>query len=148
MEKSLVFYFLLALCLSAFISAMCVGYFETKTHEAVHSRVEYCSETNEKFYQQMVGMERNTQKVFDGFPTCLTSVFYSQIGAKILTTQTDTLYFVDRDLDRSTPNKYPYFVVKDNHGNIWSIVRHNDKYRLIREDEEQIGPLLEKKTEE
>ena len=111
------------------------------------SKVEYASETNAKFYQQMVDMERNTQIFFDGFPTCLTSVFYSQPGTQILTTPTDTLYFVKSDLNRSDPNKYPYFVVKDNHGNIWSIFRHNDKYRLIREDERIVGKLLEKEAE-
>ena len=112
------------------------------TSDNNYSKVEFASQTNEKFYQKMVDMERNTQIFFDGFPTCLTNVFYSKIGEEILTTPTDTLYFADRNLDRSNPNKYPYYVVKDNHGNIWSIFRHNDKYRLIREDETIAKSLL------
>lgn len=146
MKQNPIFLFLIALCAIALACSLYIGYYGTKSHETSQS-IEYASETNEKFYQQMVGMERNTQKVFDGFPTCLTGVFYSPIGAEILTTPTDTLYFADRDLDRSNPNKYPYYVVKDNHGNIWSIFRHNDKYRLIREDETIAKCLLVEDSE-
>lgn len=147
MGKNQILIFLVALCLVAFFCAICVGYYENKAYEAA-SKIEYCYETNEKFYQEMVSMERNTPRIFDGFPTCLTSVFYSPIGAEILATPTDTLYFADRDLNRSDPNKYPYFVVKDNHNNVWLIIRHNDKYCLIRKDEKQFKPLLVEDIEE
>ncbi len=99
--------------------------------------VEYASTTNEKFYQKMVGMERNSTLVFNGFPTCLTSILHAhtQPEDEILATEKDTLYLVDWDLNRRDINKYPLYIVKDNHNNLWSIFRHNENFHLNRVDE-------------
>ena len=107
--------------------------------------VEYASKTNEKFYQKMVEMERNSTLVFNGFPTCLASILYThtQPGDEILATETDTLYLVDWDLNRADINRYPCYVVKDNHDNLWSIFRHNENFHLNRLDEEKYKDWLE-----
>ena len=98
------------------------------------SQVEYASTTNEKFYHKMTKMKEGSVLIFNGFPTCLTSIFYAKPGEEILTAQTDTVYFEYRDLNREDINKYPYYVIKDNHNSKWSIFRHNDKFRLYREE--------------
>ena len=105
---------------------------------------EYASETNEKFYKKMVRMERNSTLVFNGFPTCLTSILYThtQPGDEILTTGTDTLYLVDWDLNRADINRYICYLVKDNHDNLWSIFRHNENFHLNRVDEVKNKNLL------
>ena len=98
--------------------------------------VESASETKEKFYKKMVDMERNSTLIFNGFPTCLTDILsHRNPGDEILTTGTDTLYLVDWDLNRADINRYPCYIVKDNHDNLWSIFRHNENFHLKRVDE-------------
>lgn len=106
--------------------------------------VEYASETNEKFYKKMVGMKRDSTLVFNGFPTCLTDILSRRIpGDEILTTETDTLYLVDWGLNRADINRYPCYIVKDNHDNLWSIFRHNENFHLNRVDEVKHKDWLE-----
>lgn len=111
--------------------------------------VEYASTTNEKFYQKIIGMEKNSTLVFNGFPTCLTSILHThtQPGDEILTTEKDTLYLVDWDLNHADINKYPYYIVKDNNNNLWSIFRHNANFHLNRVDEIEHKDLLEIRDE-
>ena len=121
------------------VSRNVVSHYETEC-----SPVEYASQTNEKFYQQMVEMEENSQMSFNGFPTCLTSLCNNILpGDEILTTETDTLFFVFRDLNRKDINKYPYYVIKNNHGNVWTLFRHNDKFLLTKQDATEYKFLLE-----
>ena len=82
---------------------------------------------------------------FNGFPTCLISLCNNiSSGDEILTTETDTLFFVFRDLNRKDINKYPYYVIKDNHDNVWTLFRYNDEFLLTREDDTEYKLLLEK----
>jgi hypothetical protein len=39
------------------------------------------------------------------------------------------------DLDRTNINKYYYYIIKDSKNNYWTLFRHNNKFRLTREDE-------------
>ena len=107
--------------------------------------VEYASTTNEKFYQKMIEMEKNSTLVFNGFPTCLTSVLHThtQPGDEILTTEKDTLYLVDWNLNHRDINRYPYYVIKDNHNHLWSLFRHNENFHLNRENERIYKKWLE-----
>ena len=139
------------------LCAICVGYsmissyknynYQVNALETVEDSskiVEYASETNEKFYKKMVGMKRDSTLVFNGFPTCLTDILSRCIpGDKILTTGTDTLYLVDWDLNRADINRYPCYIVKDNHDNLWSIFRHNENFHLNRVDEVKHKDWLE-----
>ena len=103
---------------------------------------EFATETNEKFYQKMVNMKENSCLVFDGFPTCLTDILSKPPKDTILITETDTLSFIYRDLDRESINKYPYYVIQDTKDNFWSLHRHNDMYILIKKDYEWLKDLL------
>ena len=116
---------------------------DTVKHDS--ETVESASKSNEKFYKKMVEMDRGLTLIFDGFPTCLTDILsmHKQPGEKIFSTKTDTLYLVDWDLNRADINKYPYYIVKDNHNNLWSLFRHNETFRLTREDEKKHKKLLE-----
>jgi len=130
-------FFRLALIVMLFVSVTFLGCNSSSQKQNNHSleKVEYASQTDEKFYQKMVDMERDSVIVFDGFPTCLVGVFNSLPGDEILATKKDTVFFVYRDLNRDNVNNYPFYVIKDNNNNVWSIYRHNEKFRLIREDE-------------
>ena len=120
----------------------------SKTGEPTSKSVESTSKTNEKFYKKMVEMERDSTLIFDGFPTCLTDILIlrKQPGEEVFSTETDTLYLFDRDLNRYDINRYVYYLFKDNHGNLWSLFRHNETFRLTREDEIKCKKLLEVKT--
>lgn len=165
--KHSIFIFLVVLGLMAFVSAICVGYYETKAYETVLSTNnvssrfyetlsqktglfgdEPSSETNKRFYQDMVDMERGSSKSFNGFPTCLTRILNISSGDVIFSTETDTLSLVLRDLDPQGINRYPFYVITDNHGNIWTLFRYNDEYTLFRDDEVKYGFLLEERVEE
>lgn len=122
------------LLVAAFLVSFLVGYGVSSFRRNKDSKVEYASETNNKFYQKMVNMDESSRLTFNGFPTCLTSIFYAKPGEEILTTETDTLYFEYRDLNREDINRYPYYVIKDNHNKKWSIFRHNDKFHLYRDE--------------
>lgn len=112
--------------------------------EDASKTVECASETNEKFYKKMVAMKRNSTLIFNGFPTCLTDILsHRNPGDEILTTGTDTLYLVDWDLNRTDINRYPCYIVKDNHDNLWSIFRHNENFHLNRVDEVKHKDWLE-----
>lgn len=131
-----------------FLLGIIVGQQVTISHEKIdHSKVEYASQTDNKFYQKMISLERNTTLVFNGFPASLTGILFLKPGDEILSTETDTLSLVFEDLNRQDVNRYPYYVLKDNHNNIWSLYRHNDKFLLTREDETKYEKLLEIKTE-
>jgi hypothetical protein len=136
MEKNL-FLFLMVFFVLILLNAIVVGYDVISSYKENYSQVEYASETNERFYQEMVKMKKNTTKFYNGFPTCLTGIlsYHTKPGDEILATKSDTLYLVDWDLNRTDINKYPYYVVKDNYENVWTLFRHNDKFRLTREDE-------------
>ena len=125
-------------------NGICVGYTVISSYIENYPKIEYASTTNEKFYQEMVKMDKNTTRFFNGFPTCLTGILshQSKPGDKILTTEKDTLYLVDWNLNRTDINKYPYYVLKDNHGEIWTLFRHNDKFRLTKKDEKQYKKWL------
>lgn len=106
--------------------------------------VESASTTNQKFYKKMVEMKRNSTLIFNGFPTCLTDILSRRIpGDEILATGTDTLYLVDWDLNRADINRYPCYIVKDNHDNLWSIFRNNENFHLNRVDEVKHKDWLE-----
>lgn len=144
LEKK-IFPFLMALFAFSMLNAIVVGYDVISSYKENYSQVEYASETNERFYQEMVKMKKNTTRFFNGFPTCLTNILHShtQPGDEILATEKDTVYYVLRDLNRTDINKYPFYVVKDNHNNLWSLFRHNDKFHLTRENETKFKKLLE-----
>lgn len=165
--KPSIFIFLVVLGFMAFVSAICVGYYETKAYKAVPSKNsvstefyethsykaglfedEPSSKTNERFYQDMIDMERGSSKSFNGFPTCLTRILNIFNGDVIFSTETDTLSLLLRDLDPQGINRYPFYVITDNHGNIWTLFRFNDEYTLFRDDEVEYGFLLEEKVEE
>lgn len=145
MEKNL-FLFLMVFFVLILLNAIVVGYDVISSYRKNYSQVEYASETNERFYQEMVEMNRNTTRFYNGFPTCLTSIlsYHTKPGDEILATESDTLYLVDWDLNRADINKYPYYVVKDNHENVWTLFRHNDRFRLTRKDEKEYKEWLKK----
>jgi hypothetical protein len=136
-------FFVVLLC------AIPVGYKMLSSYKTKNYQVEYASETDKKFYQKMVEMKKNSTLIFNGFPTCLTSIlsYKTKPGDAILYTETDTLYLVCRDLNRADINRYPCYVIKDNHNQIWSLFRHNDKFHLNREDETKHKDWLEVKTD-
>lgn len=109
-----------------------VGY---KTTLSYHKKdeVEYASQTNQKFYQDMVKIKKGERLTFNGFPTCLTPILHINNGEEIFNTETDSLILVFRDLNRNDVNKYPYYLIEDNHKNKWSLFRHNANYFLYRE---------------
>ena len=67
-------------------NGICVGYSTISTYTENYPKIECASVTNEKFYQKMVKMERNTTEFFNGFPICLISIRSSLSGDVILTT--------------------------------------------------------------
>ena len=138
MNSNKKFFVLLALCIFFIISGAIVGCQQKKSHEKAPVKVEYASQTDNKFYKKMVDMERGSEIVFDGFPTCLVDAFNALPGDEILVTRKDTVSFVSRYFSRDNVNNYPFYVIKDNHGNVWIIYRSNETFRLIRENEDLI----------
>lgn len=105
------------------------------TTSCINKNSEYASETNKKFYKRMTKMDKNEVITFHGFPACLTSIFNITAGDEILAVGEDTLYLVYRGLNYNDVNRYHFYIIKDNHDNLWSIFRHNEKFLLYREDE-------------
>lgn len=132
--------------ITIFLCAIPVGYKMVLSCKNHNSQVEYASETNDKFYQKMVKMERNSTLTFNGFPTCLTSILSHNTapGDAILTTEKDTLYLAFKWLNYADINKYPFYIVKDNKDNFWSLYRHNEKFLLTRRDKKDFKDLLTK----
>ena len=139
-----------AVALAIFLLGLIVGQKITTAYENIYNpKVEYASETDNKFYQKMISMERNTTLQFNGFPASLTSILSKDLKPRerILNCGDDTLILASRDLDRTDINKYPYYIIKDTKNNYWSIYRHNDKFLLTREDEKKCKELLKKKAD-
>ena len=134
----------------------CVG-FQVGVHRVItayqkdfYSQVEYASETDNKLYQKMTKMKRNSTLLFNGFPASLTSILFLNTapGDSIVNAGDSTLILVSRDLNRTDINKYPYYVIKDEKNNLWSLFRHNDKYRLTRLDESEYQEWLMEKEKQ
>ena len=104
-----------------------------------YSQVEYASETDNKFYQKMIKLERNQTLHFNGFPSSLTSILFKNLkpGERILNCGDESLILLFEDLNRTDINRYYYYIIKDTHNNYWSLYRHNDKFRLTRIDEKK-----------
>jgi len=131
---------LLMVAFGAFLScASIVGYVVYSSYKENYSQVEYASETDNKFYQEMIDLERNQTLHFNGFPASLTSILFKNLkpGEKILNCGDEPLILLFEDLNRTDINRYYYYIIKDTHNNYWSLKRHNDKFRLTRIDEEE-----------
>ena len=116
-----------------------VGYATHLSYKENYSQVEYASETDNKFYQKMIELERNQTLHFNGFPASLTSILFKNLkpGDRILNCGDEPLTLVSIDLDRTNINNYHYYIIKDSKNNYWSLHRHNDKFRLSRIDEKK-----------
>ena len=136
LEKK-IFRFLMVLFAFSMLNAIAVGYSLISSYTDNYSQVEYASETDNKFYQEMIKLKRNQTLHFNGFPASLTSILFKNLepGEEILNCGDEPLTLVFRDLNREDINKYPYYIIKDKHNNYWSLKRHNDKFRLTRIDE-------------
>ena len=128
------------------LNGVSVGYSVISSYIENHPRIEYASQTNEKFYQKMVKMERNTTEYFNGFPVCLIDVRNSSPGDAVLTTEKDTLYLAFEGLNYKDVNRYPFYVIRDNKNNFWSLLRRNDKFHLTRRDKKDYEDLPEIKS--
>lgn len=117
----------------AALLGLLAGYLVSISRENKNSQVEYASQTNQNFYHDMVKIKKGKHLTFNGFPTCLTPILHINNGEEIFSTETDSLTLVFRDLNRNDVNKYPYYVIEDNHKNKWSLFRHNANYFLYRE---------------
>lgn len=138
MEKK-IFRFLMVIFALVMTNAIYVGYDTISTYKENYSQVEYASQTDNKFYQKMMKLERNQTLHFNGFPASLTSILFKDLkpGEKILNCGDEPLTLVFKDLDRTNINKYYYYIIKDSKNNYWSLYRHNDKFRLSRMDEKR-----------
>lgn len=123
----------LLLVVAAFLVSFLVGYGVSVFRRNKDSQVEYASQTNQDFYQDMVKIKKGKHLTFNGFPTCLTPILHINNGEEIFSTETDSLTLTFRDLNRDDVNRYPYYVIEDNHKNKWSLFRHNANYFLYRE---------------
>lgn len=128
------------------LNGISVGYPIVSSYIENHPKMEYVSETNEKFYKEMVNMERNTTEYFNGFPICLIDVMKGSPGDVVLTTKTDTLYLFFKGLNYKDINRYPFYVIKDNKNNFWSLLRRNDKFHLTKRDKKEYIQIKDKKT--
>ena len=122
----------LLLVVAAFLVSFLVGYGVSVFRRNKDSQVEYASQTNQDFYQDMVKIKKGKHLTFNGFPTCLTPILHINNGEEIFSTETDSLTLTFRDLNRDDVNRYPYYVIEDNHKNKWSLFRHNANYFLYR----------------
>ncbi len=119
-----------------------VGYSTISSYRENYPKIEYASTTNEKFYQKMVKMKRNTTEFFNGFPICLISLRSSSSGDVILSTEKkDTLFLAFEGLNYKDINRYPFYVLKDNHDNFWSLSRRNDRFHLTKRDKKEYKDL-------
>jgi hypothetical protein len=138
MEKK-IFRFLMVLFVITMLNAIAIGYSLISSYLDNYSQVEYASETDNKFYQKMIELERNQTLHFNGFPASLTSILFKDLkpGERILNCGDEPLTLVSKDLDRTNINRYYYYIIKDTKNNYWSLCRHNEKFRLNRIDEKR-----------
>jgi hypothetical protein len=140
MEKR-IFRFLMVLFVFVMFNTISVGYSLVSSYIENHPKMEYVSQTNEKFYHKMVKMERNTTEYFNGFPICLIDVRNSSPGDAVLTTEKDTLYLAFEGLNYKDINRYPFYVIRDNKNNFWSLSRRNDRFHLTKRDKKDYEDL-------
>jgi len=93
----------------------------------------------EVFYQRMTRLEPCEQWVFKRFPRHLKDAKKSVPGDIIISTKHDTLSLVCKYPNQADiENRYPFYVFKDNHENVWSLFQYKKHlYVLYREDEEE-----------
>ena len=89
------------------------------------------------FYNFMLRANHNKVLVLKEFPEALKSMEHLYQG-DILTMGKDTLQLVCSFPNLSdTVNRYPFYFMRDNHGNYWTMFHEEDgKYRIYREDTE------------
>ena len=122
---------LILVCILAFIAGLLVGY---NHHQKILNTV--VLNHDEMFYHRMVEMEIDSELMFSEFPLPLKRLHHASAGDKILVADNDTLSLVcvypNQD---DVINRYLFYVMKDNHNNLWSLFQYEDGYHLYKEDE-------------
>ena len=89
------------------------------------------------FYNLMLKADQDKVVVLKKFPKALEPMKHIYQG-DIFTTGEDTLQLVCSFPNMyDTVNRYPFYFMRDNHGNYWTMFHEeDDKYRIYREDAE------------
>ena len=115
----------------AFLAGLLTGYYFHQNHTS--SEV---SNHDEMFYHKMVNMDKNSEITFFEFPHSLRRLLHATAGDKILSADGDTLTLICCYPNQAdSVNRYPFYVMKDNRDNLWSLFHYEDGYHLYKEDE-------------
>ena len=100
------------------------------------------NQTAAGFYRRMTVMKPNQQWIFNDFPKHLQKVSSIRKG-EIISSGADTLSLVCCFPNQAdTVNRYLFYILKDNHGNVWSLFHEeDDKFHLYREDPKKFQQL-------
>jgi len=95
-------------------------------------------ESAEAFYELMLATEKGDNLVLNHFPKVLKPMEHLYQG-NIFKTEKDTLQLVcSYPNQNDTVNRYPFYFMRDNHGNYWSMFHEkDDRYHIYREDSEK-----------
>ena len=110
-------------------------------------KVDYSAE---EFYARMMTIEEGKVSVFKTFPKTLQPMLNFYQGT-IFETDSAILQLVYRYPDSDTDRKiqYPFYFIRDNHGNYWTLFKSSgDTYRLCRENSKEARSYFKSKQQE
>lgn len=109
------------------------------TNKKIDAAIELETCPMEEFYPKAVNMKRGSSIRLYEFPKSLRRMRSARPGDCIFESGKDSVIFICSFPNQAdTINRYPYYVFKDNHNNLWSFFQYKEHfYKLCREDEKE-----------
>ena len=103
-------------------------------------RVQFEQTTVEECYEQMVEMKRTI--ILGKFPHQLQKMRYAHAGKLLFENGQDSLFLVHSYPNYDDVNRYLYYIMRDNHDNVWSLFQEDSTFYLHKIEEGELKKKL------
>ena len=94
----------------------------------------------EECYKQMVGMKRTI--ILGEFPHQLQKMRYAPAGKLLFENGQDSLFLVHSYPNYNDVHRYLYYIMRDNHNNVWSLFQEDSTFYLHKIEERELKKKL------
>ena len=103
-------------------------------------RIQFEQAPVEECYNQMVGMKRTI--ILGEFPRQLQKMRYGHAGKLLFENGQDSLFLVHSYPNYNDVHRYLYYIMRDNHDNVWSLFQEDSTFYLHKIEEGELKKKL------
>ena len=105
-----------------------------------NDRVKFEQAPVEECYKQMVEMKRTI--ILGEFPRQLQKMRYGRAGKLLFENGQDSLFLVHSYPNYNDVHRYLYYIMRDNHDNVWSLFQEDSTFYLHKIEEGELKKKL------